>query len=369
MVTPGFHPIKGGTETMVRNLAIALNEIGVHTDVMTFNQEQKFKPKWETKIEEIDGITVFKIPGLNLLTNGHTSRITLGVHLIPGRFTYLLKQYDIIHFHEAEFSFPFFSFLVRKPKILHLHYINYEYFKRYHLSRMILRNVADIYISLTRQMTKELTELGVPENKIINLPNAVNIKSFSPKGEKEENLLLYVGRLFSKKGVHVLLKSLRYLKKPVRLVVIGPMESTKYCQEILKLIEKLNQETKHEIKYLGPLNPGAEITRWYQKATMLVTPSIYEAFGVVLLEALSCETPVVATTVGGIPEIVQNHKNGLLVPPNDPLKLAEAIQYLLDNKDIRTRMGREGRNWVTESFSLETSTKKLYNIYQKLLSH
>jgi glycosyltransferase involved in cell wall biosynthesis len=218
-------------------------------------------------------------------------------------------------------------------------------------------------------MTKELTELGVPENKIINLPNAVNIKSFSPKGEKEENLLLYVGRLFSKKGVHVLLKSLRYLKKPVRLVVIGPMESTKYCQEILKLIEKLNQETKHEIKYLGPLNPGAEITRWYQKATMLVTPSIYEAFGVVLLEALSCETPVVATTVGGIPEIVQNHKNGLLVPPNDPLKLAEAIQYLLDNKDIRTRMGREGRNWVTESFSLETSTKKLYNIYQKLLSH
>ena len=369
MVTPGFYPIKGGTETMVRNLAIALNEIGVRTDVMTFNQDQHNKPKWKAKIEKIDGITVFKIPGINLLPRGRTSRITLGVHIIPGRFTHIIKQYDIIHFHEAEFSFPFFSYLVRKPKILHLHIVHSEYFKRYHLSRMILKNMADIYISITGEMKTQLMELGFPENKIIHLPNAVDINSFLPQGEKEENLLLYVGRIFYEKGVHILLKSLQYIKTPVRLIIIGPMEPSDYCQYLLKLIEKINQETKHEIKYLGPLPPGENITKWYQKATMLITPSIYEAFGVVLLEALSCETPVVATTVGGIPEIVQNHENGLLVPPNSPLKLAEAIQYLLDNKDIRTRMGREGRNWVTKNFSIETSTKKLYNIYQKLLSH
>jgi glycosyltransferase involved in cell wall biosynthesis len=369
MVPPAFYPIKGGTETMVRNFAIALNKIGVRTDVMTFNQDQKFKPKWKTKIEIIDGLTVFKIPGMNLLPGGRTSRITSGVHLIPGRFTHLLKQYDIIHFHEQEFSFPFFSYLVRKPKILHFHNLYSEYFKRYHLSRMILKNVADIYISLTREMKTELIELGIQETKIMHLPNAVDINSFLPQGEKEENLLLYVGRIFYKKAVHILLTSLRYIKTPVRLIIIGPMEPSNYSQYLLKLIEKQNQETKHEIKYLGALPPGENLIKWYQKATMLVTPSFYEAFGVVLLEAMACETPVVASNVGGIPEIVQNHENGLLVPPNDPLKLAEAIQYLLDNKDIRTRMGREGRKRVTKIFSLEANVKKLYIIYQNLISY
>jgi glycosyltransferase involved in cell wall biosynthesis len=155
MVPPAFHPVKGGTESVVRNLSIALNEIGVHTDVMTFNMDRKYAPRWRGNIEKIDGITVFKVPALNWLPIEPSPRINLGVNLIPGKFTNLLKKYDIIHFHEMELSFPLFSFLIKKPKILHLHGIDVEFFKRYHLSRTIFKQVADYYITITRQMKRD----------------------------------------------------------------------------------------------------------------------------------------------------------------------------------------------------------------------
>lgn len=116
MVTPGYYPIKGGTETVVRNLAIMLNKNNVHTDVMTFNLNRKWSPKWKGKVEIIDGITIFRVPALNWLPITHSPRINLGVNLISGRFTNLFKPYDVVHFHE-DFSFPLFSLKKRKQYI------------------------------------------------------------------------------------------------------------------------------------------------------------------------------------------------------------------------------------------------------------
>lgn len=215
MVTPGFYPIQGGTETMVRNLSLSLNKIGVHTDVMTFNMDQKWDSKWKEEISKIDQSTIFRIPGLNWLPITHPPRVVQGINLIPGKFTYILKQYDIIHYHEVDFSFPLFSFFVKKPKILHIHGLDAGVFCKNYISRMILKHVSDLYISLSRQNTKELVELGIPSSKIIYLPNAIDTTLFHPQGEKEDGLILFVGRIFSTKGLHVLIESLRYLKKNV----------------------------------------------------------------------------------------------------------------------------------------------------------
>ena len=367
MVTPGFHPIKGGTETVVRNLSVELNKVGVHADVMTFNMDQKWNPRWKGKIEEIDGINVFKIPALNWLPIEHSPKITMRVNLIPGRFTNIFRKYDLIHFHE-DLSFPFFSLLVRTPKIFHLHGLDVNFYKRYHLSRIILKHAANLYISISRQMERDLAELGIPESKIVCLPNGIDVELFRPEGEKEDNLLLFVGRISFEKGLHVLLESLRYLKEPVRLVIVGPTDwSLKYYQDILKLIEKENRTGKHEIEYLGALDQ-VDIIKWYQKASIFVLSSFMEAFPVVILEALSCGTPVIATPVGGVSEVVRDGENGFLVPLNNPPKLAEAIQHLLDNKDKRIRLGREGRRWMIRSFSLDVIVNKLCNIYNSLVA-
>jgi glycosyltransferase involved in cell wall biosynthesis len=368
MVTPGYYPVKGGTETVVRNLSILLNKSGVHTDVMAFNMDKKWNSKWSGKIEKIDGITVFKIPALDWLPIVHSPRINLGVNVIPGRFAHLLKKYDIIHFHEIEFSFPLFSSHIKKPKILHLHGLDTNLLERYHIIRFILKHVADLYIAISKQMRKDLTDLGIPEEKIAYLPNGVDVNSFCPKKEKEDNMLLFVGRITYGKGLHVLLKALRYLKESTHLVIIGPAgwDLPYYHNVFSTSIKKINQEGKHKITYLGALDQ-ADIIEWYQKASIFVLPSFWEGFPVTVLEALSCETPVVATPVGGIPEIVQNHENGILVPPGNPLKLAEAVQYLLDNKDIRIKMGRHGRESITKNFSIDVIAKRLREIYQKVI--
>jgi len=329
--------------------------------------DRKYAPKWKGKIEKIDGITVFKIPALNWLQIEQSPRISLGVNLIPGRFTNLLREYDIIHFHEVDFSFPFFSFLVKKPKVLHLHGIHIDFFKRYHLSRIIFKHVADYYITITRQMEKDLTKLGITTNRIIYLPNSIDVNSFHPKGEKEDNLLLYLGRIVPVKGLHVLLESLRYVKQSTCLVIAGPIGDFKYYQYITEQIERENRKGRHKVTYLGTV-PQQELIRIYQKASIFILPSFWEAFPVTILEALSCETPVITTPVGGNPEVIRNFENGILVPVNDTSKLAEAVNYLLDDKDRRLEMGRKGREWVIKNFSAEVIARRLRRIYQEMTS-
>jgi glycosyltransferase involved in cell wall biosynthesis len=366
MVTPCYYPVKGGTETTVRNLSIALNKNKIQTDIMAFNVDQNRNPKWQGKTEKIDGITVYKIPALDWIPIKHSYMITSGVNFIPGRFTNILKNYDIIHFHELELSFPFFSFFIKKPKIIHLHGIDYNFLKRHHISRFLLKNLANLYISISKQMKKDLVTLGIPENKIAYLPNSINTNLFTPQKQKEANLLLFVGRISQSKGLHILIKSLQHLKETVRLIIIGPPDwDINYYQHILKLIENENRKGKHEIMYLGSMEQ-TELVEWYQKASLFILPSFIEGFPVTILEALSCETPVIATPVGGIPEVIKNNETGILVQQDDPIRLAEAIQYLLENEDVRFRMVHEGRKRVIGQYSLEIASKKLCTIYEQL---
>ena len=369
MVTPGYYPIRGGAESVVRDLSIGLNRLGICTDVMAFNMDEKWKPRLTGKIEKIDGLTVFKIPALDWFPfTVHSPRINLGVNLIPGRFMHLLKEYDIIHFHEAEFSFPLFSFPVRKPKILHIHMLDFDFFKRYCLSRLMLSHSANIFLSITKPMRRDLLRLGIPENKIIYFPNSVNTGIFRPGTQRKDNTLLYVGRLTPIKCLHVLLESLNYIRTPTHLVIVGPPSWDQgYYQLLMKSIRAQNQKGKHEITYLGRVDQ-AQLIACYQEASILVLPSLLEAFPIVVLEALSCETPVVATPVGGIPEVIKDGENGILVPVNNHLELAKAIQRLLDNGDERINMGQMGRRYVVENFSLEHNTKRLISLYEKMLS-
>jgi starch synthase len=367
MITPGFHPVKGGTETVVRDLSIAVKELGVDVDVMTFNMNMKWRTKWNGETSYVDGIKVYRIPALNWLPKFHSPRLNLQINVIPGRFTQIFKDYDLLHFHEAEFSFPLFSTLVNKPKVLHLHGIFYDYFKRYGLSRFLLKHVASNFISITMELKSILERFGIPRERILYLPNFVNTDVFCPQGEKEDNLLLFVGRIDSRKGLHILLQALSYVHIPVHLVIIGPLRLGSYGKIILKMIERQNQKTQHRIEYLGVLESQQELISWYRRASVFVAPSIYEPFGVVLLEALACTTPVIGTKCGGIPEIVRENIDGRLVPPNDPRKLAVAIQYFLENKDQATRMGFEGRQRVLSNFSLEKTAKKLHSTYRNIL--
>jgi glycosyltransferase involved in cell wall biosynthesis len=101
---------------------------------------------------------------------------------------------------------------------------------------------------------------------------------------------------------------------------------------------------------------------YYQKSNVLVLPSLSESFGMVLLEAMACKKPVIGSNVGGIPYVIDNDQNGLLVPPKDPQALADAIIKILTNPQLAKKMGEEGYEKVMKNFTWEkqiNTTKEL----------
>jgi glycosyltransferase involved in cell wall biosynthesis len=161
------------------------------------------------------------------------------------------------------------------------------------------------------------------------------------------------------------LKALKHIKTKVQLVIIGPPSRPWFYKKILTLIKETNRFTVHRVTYLGA-HKHEEILKWYQKASIFVCPSLSESFPVVNLEALATATPVVATNVGATREVVKNYKNGILVPPDDAVKLAEGIQFLLDNEKVRRKFGQYGRKWVVENFSCDAVAERLCKIYNRM---
>ena len=374
MVTPSFYPIIGGTETYVRNLTCALNRSGVQADILTFNMEVKWKPIWVEREEIVDGIKIIRIPAFNLFSKvSYRNPIEklLRVNNIPD-FGFIEKMYDyeIIHFHdEMDLSFPLFAFFVKKPKIFHVHSMagTYISFEKNRLSRFIFRKIADLYVSDSDYGKSLLADLGIPMKRIRVLPILVDIKKFKPAPNKKiGNLILFVGRPDAKKGLHVLLRSLKYLETPIRLVIICPYSKSKYFEKILRMVEDLKKGSVHEVEYLSGVD-NRDLPEWYQKASVFVCPSLIETFGIVNAEAISCGTPVVASKVGGIPDIIKDGITGILVPPNDPIKIAKALKKLLGDKELREKYGREGRRMIEQRFSSDCITKEITQIYEKMV--
>ena len=107
------------------------------------------------------------------------------------------------------------------------------------------------------------------------------------------------------------------------------------------------------------------MNRWLQTADLFVAPSLYESFGLVFLEAMRWGTPVIGTTAGGIPEIVEDGESGVLVPPSQPCQLARAIVGLLRNEDRRRRLGDAGRRRVETIFTVDRMAQRAAELYAR----
>jgi glycosyltransferase involved in cell wall biosynthesis len=367
MMTPSYYPIKGGAETVIETITRGLNRSGISTEIMTFNMNRKWEPKWHSNTKIVDGIKVYGISGFNWFPFEHSDRVTAGINLIPGSFRRYLLNYDMVHFHIGDLSFPFFAKATQVPKIAQLHgSINFH--PSFFLERFITKKIANAYIAISKVMENDLLKIGIPQDKLYYLPNSVDTNLFYPRGEKESNLVLFIARITFSKGLHVLLTALKLLKTPVHLVIIGPSDfDHKYFEEIKNMINSENSKGIHTVDYIGKQEKH-NIIKYCQKAALLVLPSLKDASSLVSLEALSCETPVIATPIGGIPEIIINSKNGFLIPPNNFMKLANAMQYLLDNESERKKFGRHGRKFILETYSEDRAISNLCKIYEKVIN-
>ena len=366
MITPSYEPIIGGTETVVKNLTTHLNKNGITTDIMTFNMNKRWKPIWKWEKEIKDHYTIYKIPAYNIFSEKPNPGFILKLSVFPHPgFIKILEKYDIIHFHDdIDLTFPFFSYFVKKPKVFHVHTLQETYDDYNILSRNMLKQIADIYIVASKSNENLMKKLKVKNIRL--LANGVDIDKFkfNSKNRIEKNIL-FVGRFEKRKGLHVLIDSLKYLSQKVHLIIIGPHYNDEYAAEILRRINEINNETEHFIEYLGSIN-HEKLVEYLQKTSMMVCPSLSEDFGMVVIEAMSCGTPVIASCTGGLIDIITDGDTGILFQTSNSNELAQKIEYLNENKDIRGKIGKNGREKVEKNFSWYIIVQKLLKIYKTL---
>ncbi len=375
IVTPSYYPIIGGSEALAQMISIKLNEIGITTDIMTFNMKEKWKPIWKEETFKDGPIRVFKVSAFNPFPSlPNPLFFLLRVNVVPNLiFLRKLKNYDVVHFiSESDLSFPLFSYLIHKPKIMHCcgifkhgGFYWYYMFKRPFLKKVLEKffpSLADEYLVYSPEGKRLLSDF-VPANKISILPYSLDTKIFRPDDAKKiDNLILFVGRIDRIKGLHILLQALHYLKVNVHLAIIGPIWNEGYMKEVEQKINSINEKGTHRVELLGAMNQS-DLVKWYQKATVVVCPYLYETYSIVTLEALACGTPVVSTG-----EHIKQGIDGVLIAPKNPKDLSNAIEQLLVDKEMRENYGRQGRELVEKYFSWEFVLTGLVKIYEDILN-
>ncbi|MEU5938174.1 glycogen synthase [Micromonospora sp. NPDC047548] len=193
--------------------------------------------------------------------------------------------------------------------------------------------------------------------------------------------VVYVGRITKQKGLPYLLRAARSLPADTQLVLLaGAPDTPEIAAEVEGLVAEL-RATRSGVVWVAEMLPKHEVIQVLTHATIFVCPSVYEPMGIVNLEAMACETAVVATATGGIPEVVANGETGLLVPieqatdgsgrPLDPERfvadLAAAINELLADPARTTELGQAGRRRAVEHFSWDAIAARTLDIYRSLL--
>ena len=178
--------------------------------------------------------------------------------------------------------------------------------------------------------------------------------------------VIFVGRITRQKGVPVLLRAAALLDPSAQLVLCaGAADTPELGEEVSTLVAGL-QESRSGVLWIPEMLPKTEVIQLLTHALAFVCPSVYEPLGIVNLEAMACSTAVVASRTGGIPEVVNDGVTGLLVPPDDPASLADALNRLLRGPGRAQAMGLAGRERAVTEFSWDTVAAQTAALYREL---
>jgi starch synthase len=184
--------------------------------------------------------------------------------------------------------------------------------------------------------------------------------------DPERPLVVFVGRVTRQKGLPVLLRAASLFDPETQLVLCaGQPDTTELAIEVTGLVQDL-RETRSGVIWLSGMLAKPEVIQLLTHATAFVCPSLYEPLGIVNLEAMGCATAVVASRVGGIPEVVVDGQTGTLVPPDDPAALADAVNALVRDQDLAAAMGKRGRERAIAEFDWASIAAQTVRLYEEL---
>jgi glycogen synthase len=255
-------------------------------------------------------------------------------------------------------------------------------------------HAADGVVAVSAAMRQDVHELyGVPHDRIRVIHNGIDLQQYRPRPDPAVLLrhgidpakpfVLFVGRITRQKGIIHLVRAIRHIHGDVQVVLCaGAPDTPDIAREMTEAVTQARAAGTHAITWIQEMLPKDQVITLYTHAAVFVCPSVYEPFGIINLEAMACETPVVASAVGGIPEVVEHGDTGLLVvpeaasaldvEPHNPEQfasdLAAAINALLDDPDLRARMGRRARARVEEQFSWASIARQTRDFYSHVIA-
>jgi glycosyltransferase involved in cell wall biosynthesis len=247
-----------------------------------------------------------------------------------------------------------------------------------YLSRIEKESAKDatLLVTVSKYSSKRMAQLyDLDEKKIRIVPNGVDLKKFKPAEgcEKAKQIIeadnkqcvLFVGRLVPRKGMHFLIEAARHVVKESKETMFlvagdGPLKN-----HLVSYSKK--KGLSDNFVFLGDVQDDA-LPKLYNCADVFAFPSIQEGQGIALLEAQATAKPVVAFNIGGINETVLDKESGLLVKP-DSHELANAILDLLSDRSLREKMGRCGRDFVSENFSWDICAQRMFQVYSEASEH
>jgi len=366
-LTQRFFPAIGGVEEHVLQISKGLISRGHSVTIFTSDLE-KDRPFARLKVSPRIDIDVKRFTAVRIVN----LRYGLGI-ISPSMLLNALKEdVDVVHAHGFGY-WPTFVGMTRRaldntPLVITPHSNPGSKIYGFLDVRALPLKFADRVIALTLAEKNHLQVLGLNRNKIEVIPNGIDFKDYEGlKNMDEGDIVAYVGRVdINHKGLDTLIKAIPMVLKKVRearFIIAGPdwgdMESLKKTASKLNVMER--------VTFTGSV-PRKEKIKIYAMAKLCVFPSNIEPFGIAILEAMSSGKPIVATNVGGIPELIKNGWTGILVPPRNPRALADAVSYLLLNPDEATKMGERARA-VARNYSWDNVVDKILRVYEALASH
>lgn len=381
----------GGIGTFTYNLAHGLKNIGHRVDVICLTLQQ------DTILDD-DGVTVHRISSPQIPFSSKTWWNFAKFSLFPFSLFYSYKVmkkiaslqterlYDIIDFPE-HIGEGFFSILFNRwPSLVRL-YTPLSLIGELGLKRST--NIIDYYLIglLEKFSIRKATTVNSPSKNLAALVsdklkyhghvhiihNPIDTTEFAPATRPPEKLnqttnILFAGRLEDRKGAHILARAIPSIAKSghlVRFTFLGRdcpgVEGMASMKEyIIRLLQK--EGGLETVEFIDPV-PYHQLVEHYQRADIMVVPSLYDNSPYTCQEAMSCGLPVVGTSAGGMPEYIDDGKNGIIVPPNDPDSLAAAILYLLEHTKIREEFGVAARAKVLSVFKKEIVAEKIAMLY------
>jgi glycogen synthase len=251
--------------------------------------------------------------------------------------------------------------------------------------------MADALIAVSEE-TKEdvLKHFNVDEEKVKVIYNGINLQEYVTTSEtdtldeykidKTKPYVLFVGRITRQKGIIHLVNAIKYIDPETQIVLCAGAPDTKEIGEEMESAVNEVQKTRKNVIWIDKMVTKKEIIQLYSHASVFCCPSIYEPFGIINIEAMACDTAVVASAVGGIKEVVVHNETGLLIPveqqasaPFEPVNpdkfakdLAKGVNTLIQNPELRKSMAKKGRERVEKYFDWIAIAKQVEALYKTL---